>query len=91
MSDGVLPIAMGRQLRDQFVRNNGCQQQNAPEPGPGSRQHIKTVYSGCRQGYPVQFVAFDGDHVALPQDSGGDGGPNSWTPAEVWNFFSQLS
>ncbi|KXX74461.1 putative feruloyl esterase C [Madurella mycetomatis] len=88
--DGVLPIAMGRQLRDNFVRVNGCSPQNAQEPGRNSRQHIKTVYSGCTPGYPVQFIAFDEDHVALPQDSGGDGGPNSWTPREVWDFFSQF-
>ncbi|KAK3296252.1 Alpha/Beta hydrolase protein [Chaetomium fimeti] len=88
--DGVLPISMGKQLRDNFVRVNGCNSgQQAAEPGRGSRQHIKTVYQGCE--YPVVFVAFDEDHVALPQDSGGDGGPNSWTIPELWDFFSQFS
>jgi hypothetical protein len=82
---------MGKQLRDNFVRVNSCSSQNAPEPARNSRQHIKTFYSGCKAGYPVTFVAFDEDHVALPRDSGGDGGPNSWTPNEVWTFFSQFS
>ncbi|KAL2257835.1 hypothetical protein VTK26DRAFT_9114 [Humicola hyalothermophila] len=89
--DGVLNIGMGRQLRDRFVGLNGCTPQNAPEPGPGSRSHIKTVYTGCSPGYPVTWVAFDEDHVALPQDSGGDGGPNSWTPGEVWSFFEEVA
>lgn len=91
--DGVLPIAMGRQLRDNFARVNGCgsPQGGVREPARNSRQHIKTVYPGCAPGKPVVFVAFDEDHVALPRDSGGDGGPNSWTPAEVWSFFSQFS
>ena len=89
--DGVLPIAMGKQLRDKFVGLNGCTPgQNAPEPAQNSRRHIKTVYQGCKPGYPVVFNAFDENHVALPQDSGGDGGPNSWTPAEVWSFFEQV-
>jgi len=90
--DGVLPIAMGKQLRDNFVRVNGCTQgQQAAEPARNSRRHIKTVYQGCDPKYPVVFNAFDEDHVALPQDSGGDGGPNSWTIAELWAFFSQFS
>ncbi|KAH6627640.1 Alpha/Beta hydrolase protein [Chaetomium tenue] len=90
--DGVLPISMGKQLRDNFVRVNGCTQgQQAAEPARNSRRHIKTVYQGCDPKYPVVFTAFDEDHVALPQDSGGDGGPNSWTVAELWAFFSQFS
>lgn len=88
--DGVLNIAMGRQLRDKFVANNGCTQTNPQEPASNSRQHIKTEYAGCTEGYPVTWVAFDEDHVALPQDSGGDGGPNSWTIPEVWDFISQF-
>ena len=32
IGDNVLPIASGRSLRDQFVRNNGCTAQNPPEP-----------------------------------------------------------
>ena len=88
--DGVLNIGMGRQLRDKFVANNGCAQASPQEPSSGSRQHIKTEYTGCSEGYPVTWVAFDEDHVALPQDSGGDGGPNSWTIGEVWDFISQF-
>jgi poly(3-hydroxybutyrate) depolymerase len=89
VKDSVLPIASGRDIRDRFVKNNGCQAKNAPEPARNSRQRITTVYDGCK--YPTQYTAFDGDHVALPNDSGNDAGPNSFTPAEVWNFFSQFT
>ncbi len=83
-------IASGRALRDRFVRNNGCNQQNAPEPAPGSRTHITTVYSGCRAGYPVQWGAFDGGHTPGHVDGGGDSGARTWTKGEVWRFFSQF-
>lgn len=88
VKDSVLPIASGREIRDRFVRLNGCQQKNAPEPAPNSRRRIKTVYDGCQ--YPTQWTAFDGDHVALPGDAGNDVGPQSFTPSEVWAFFSQF-
>jgi len=57
--DQVLPIAGGRQMRDRFIKNNGCTAKEAPEPGRGEK-HIKTVYEGCKEGYPLTFVAFDG-------------------------------
>lgn len=89
VKDSVLPIDSGRQIRDRFVKLNGCTPKNAPEPAKNSRQRITTVYDGCK--YPTQFTAFDGDHVALPDNSGNDAGPNSFTPGEVWKFFSQFS
>ena len=89
VKDGVLNISNGRQIRDRFVKNNGCQAKNAPEPAANSRQRIKTVYDGCK--YPTQWTAFDGDHVALPGDAGNDVGPQSFTPGEVWKFFSQFN
>lgn len=88
VKDSVLPLDSGRQIRDRFVKNNGCQAKNAPEPAKNSRQRITTVYEGCK--YPTQWTAFDGDHVALPNDSGNDAGAQSFTPAEVWKFFSQF-
>jgi len=90
VKDSVLNISGGRSLRDKFLANNGCTKATAQEPASGSRKHIKTTYTGCSEDHPVQWTAFDGDHTALPNDSGGDGGPNSWTIAEVWTFFSQF-
>ncbi|KAK1757734.1 Alpha/Beta hydrolase protein [Echria macrotheca] len=88
--DSVLNISNGKQLRDNMLKRNGCQAKTAQEPARNSKTHIKTEYS-CNPGYPVTFVAFDEDHVALPKDSGGDGGANSWTIPEVWKFFSQFT
>ncbi|GIF66469.1 hypothetical protein Ais01nite_45040 [Asanoa ishikariensis] len=89
--DSVLNISQGRQLRDTFVRNNGCTGQSPAEPSRGSLRHITTAYSGCRSGYPVQWAAFDGDHTPSPVD--GSGSPNdsrTWTSGEIWRFFSQF-
>ncbi|KAF2687106.1 carbohydrate esterase family 1 protein [Lentithecium fluviatile CBS 122367] len=88
VKDSVLPIDLGRQIRDRFVKNNGCQAKTAPEPAKNSKQRITTVYDGCK--YPTQYTAFDGDHLPLPDDAGNDAGANSFTPAEVWKFFQQF-
>lgn len=84
-------IASGRAMRDRFVRNNGCTPQNPPEPPVGSLTHRTTTYSGCRAGYPVVWAAFDGGHIAAPQDGApGDSGTRTWLPGETWTFFTQF-
>ncbi|RKN10671.1 hydrolase [Streptomyces radicis] len=84
-------IGRGESLRDTFVRNNGCTPQDTPEPGQGSLTHITTTYSGCSAGNPVVWAAFDGGHIAAPQDGApGDSGSNSWLPGETWRFFTQF-
>jgi poly(3-hydroxybutyrate) depolymerase len=91
--DNVLPISLGRGLRDTFVRNNGCTPQNPPEPAQGSLTHIVTAYSGCRAGYPVVWAAFDGGHAPNAVDGTADPfapGENSWTRPVVWSFFTQF-
>jgi poly(3-hydroxybutyrate) depolymerase len=89
--DSVLGISLGRSVRDTFVRNNGCTAQNPPEPPRGSLTHIGTDYAGCRAGYPVRWVAFDGDHTPEPVDgSTSTSGARTWTGREIWKFFSQL-
>jgi poly(3-hydroxybutyrate) depolymerase len=90
ISDGTLGIAGGRSLRDRFVQNNGCTKVNPREPSPGSRAHVKTNYSGCRAGYPVTWLAFDGGHAPAPVDNGGDSGARSYVPGEIWSFFNSL-
>ncbi|MFE9426442.1 RICIN domain-containing protein [Kitasatospora sp. NPDC006697] len=92
LRDNVLPIDLGRGLRDQFVRNNGCTPQNPPEPAPGSLTHIVTTYSGCKAGYPVEWAAFDGaGHDPGPIDGCTCDGWHTWTSGEVWKFFSQFA
>lgn len=90
ISDGTLPIAGGRALRDRFVANNGCTQITPKEPTVGSKTHIKTQYTGCKAGYPVTWIAFDGGHWPGPNDGSYiDSGANSYTGPEIWTFFSQ--
>lgn len=43
--DSVLNVSGGRQMRDRFVRNNGCTPVS-PEPQPGNGRSTKTVYTG---------------------------------------------
>ncbi|MEV7801361.1 cellulose binding domain-containing protein [Microbispora sp. NPDC088329] len=89
--DSVLNISNGRSLRDRFVTNNGCTPMNPREPAQGSLTHIITAYSGCRDGYPVVWAAFDGDHTPSPNDgSTSTSGARTWTSAEVWKFFTQF-
>jgi poly(3-hydroxybutyrate) depolymerase len=93
LRDNVLPIAQGRALRDQFVRNNGCTAQNPPEPAQGSLTHKVTYYAGCRAGYPVVWAPFDGPHAPNAVDGSADPfapGERSWTRQVVWDFFTEL-
>jgi len=82
-ADNVLPIAQGRALRDRFLGVNKCQSKTAPEPSPGSSQHIKTEYS-CSAGYPVWWIGHGGGHVGDASDSQGN-----WMARETWDFFTR--
>ncbi|RDL32979.1 Uncharacterized protein BP5553_08418 [Venustampulla echinocandica] len=89
VSDNVLPITAAHQMRDRFVKNNGCTgPQNAPEPAAGSGTHIKTKYTGCQADYPVVWVAFDGPHTPTPMDKGAS---QTFSNTETWEFFSQFT
>ncbi|KAI0486610.1 carbohydrate esterase family 1 protein [Xylaria cf. heliscus] len=90
VSDQVLPIVGGREMRDRFVKNNGCtsqEDQKPQEPAVGSGQYIKTAFSGCSTDHPVVWVAFDGDHTPRPFEGGST---LSFSPIETWEFFSQF-
>lgn len=90
--DSVLNVSNGRSLRDTFVRNNGCTAQSPREPVQGSLTHVTTAYVGCRAGFPVQWAAFDGDHVPNPVDgSTVASGSRTWTSAEVNTFLAQFA
>lgn len=85
-------IEGGRTARDMFVKINGCTAQTAPEPAKGSLKHVKTEYKGCKEGYPVTWIAFDGGHIGAPQDGkSGESGTNTFTPGETWKFFTQFT
>ena len=89
--DATLNISMGRQLRDKFVKNNGCTAASPPEPRQGSLTHSVFVYSGCKPGYPVQWAPFDGDHTPTPVDgSTATSSARTWTSAAANKFLSQF-
>jgi poly(3-hydroxybutyrate) depolymerase len=86
-ADSVLNVAMGRQLRDRFVQNNGCQRLQS-EPQPNGGRSVKTQYTGCREGYPVTWVIHNGDHNPSQVDQGSN---TPFAPGNSWEFFSQFS
>jgi poly(3-hydroxybutyrate) depolymerase len=85
-NDTSLPIARGRELRDRFIKNNGCTPL-ATEPAPSEGKSSTTAYTGCSPGHPVTWVVFEGGHVPSPTDPGSN---SSFTPANTWGFFSQF-
>ncbi|KAK4442831.1 carbohydrate esterase family 1 protein [Podospora aff. communis PSN243] len=89
VSDG---IQGGRSTRDLYVKRNGCAATNAREPAANSRApHILTEYQGCKEGFPVWYVAFDGQHWMAPWDGGsGNNGEKTFTPAVAWRFITQF-
>jgi poly(3-hydroxybutyrate) depolymerase len=90
IGDTTCGISGGRSLRDTFVKNNGCTAQSPPEPANGSKTHTCTKYQGCKDGYPVEWCAFDGGHTPGMVDGGGDDGAKTWTKGEAWKFFTQF-
>lgn len=89
ISDGTLNIAGGRGLRDRFVKNNGCSPMSPKEPAKGSKSHVKTEYTGCKAGYPVSWIAFDGGHYPGAVDGQGESGAKSYVPGEILSFFNK--
>jgi len=85
--DSILPYSRGVDIRNQFVRNNGCKSENTPAPARGSKSSVKTVFKGCSPGHPVVWIAFDGDHTPAPSDRT----RGVFAGTEIWNFFKQFS
>lgn len=86
-ADSVLNVSGGRQMRDRFVRNNGCTAVS-PEPQPNGATSVKTVYKGCKEGYPVTWVIHRGDHNPSQTDSGSS---TPFAPRNSWEFFTQFA
>jgi poly(3-hydroxybutyrate) depolymerase len=88
LNDTSIAIERGRTMRDIFVRNNGCAPAaNATAPPAGSGGHVKTVYQGCKAGFPVTWVEFDGGHSPQPKDRGAN---KTWAADETAAFFAQF-
>jgi poly(3-hydroxybutyrate) depolymerase len=86
-SDSVLNVSQGRQLRDRFVANNGCQKL-ASEPQPNGGNSVMTKYQGCKAGYPVTWVIHNGDHNPSQVDQGQS---TPFAPKNSWDFFTQFT
>jgi len=85
-SDSVLNVSMGRSIRNTFVKANGCTPL-ASEPAPNGKNSVKTVYTGCKEGYPMTWVIHSGDHNPSQTDSGSS---VPFAPKNSWDFFSQF-
>ncbi|KAK4243312.1 carbohydrate esterase [Corynascus novoguineensis] len=81
-ADNVLPINLGRQLRDKWLQTNGCTSKNAQDPSAGQQAHIRTEYS-CSKA-PVVWIGHGGGHVPDPTGNNGV----KFAPEETWNFFN---
>ncbi|TFK27236.1 fungal cellulose binding domain-containing protein [Coprinopsis marcescibilis] len=82
VQDSVLAVSNGRQLRDRYLRVNGCQAKTAPEPARGADStFIKTEYT-CNPGFPVWWIAHGGDHVAGPSGT-------NWMATQTWDFWTR--
>ncbi|KAK4165592.1 alpha/beta-hydrolase [Cladorrhinum sp. PSN259] len=87
-SDSVIPVNTGKQLLNTFVAANGCTRQSPADARPGSGSLIRTQFQGCKAGYPVTWLTFDGGHTSTPTLGGAS---RSFTPDETWTFFKQFS
>jgi poly(3-hydroxybutyrate) depolymerase len=85
--DGDLSLPGARKIRDQFVKLNGCTPQADNPPAKGSGTHTKTEYKGCREGFPVTWIEYDGGHTPRPTDKGA---AKTFAADETWAFFSQF-
>jgi poly(3-hydroxybutyrate) depolymerase len=85
--DSVLNVSQGRQLRDRFVSNNGCTKL-ATEPQPNGGNSVKTIYTGCKQGYPLTWVIHGGDHNPSQVNQGSS---TPFAPGNTWEFFTQFT
>ncbi|RXW23315.1 hypothetical protein EST38_g2551 [Candolleomyces aberdarensis] len=82
VQDSVLNVSQGRGLRDRYLRVNGCQSKNAPEPPRGAdSNYMKTEYS-CNAGYPVWWIAHGGDHIGSPSGQ-------NWMATQTWDFWTR--
>jgi poly(3-hydroxybutyrate) depolymerase len=93
MSDGLCTPALGHTCRDTFVTRNGCTKAaSVPEwKSADGKTHICYSYEGCKAGYPVRWCTGNFAHIAAPNDqTTGDNGNTTWSPGEVWKFFTQF-
>jgi poly(3-hydroxybutyrate) depolymerase len=84
-SDSVLNVSGARQMRDRFVKNNGCTAVAEPQPNGG--RSVRVDYAGCKADYPVVWVIHNGDHNPVQTDQGSN---VPFAPGNTWKFFTQF-
>ena len=92
-ADTTCTEAMATPLRDKFVKNNTCTDQNPPQPANGSLTHTCTSYAGCSTGHPLRWCVHGAGHTPAPVDGSsslyGPGG-SSWVPEDLWPWLTSL-
>ena len=77
LTDTTVSMSLATPIRDRFVKNNGCTQENPPQPpqpppylNPGG--HVCTSYSGCSSGHPLRWCVHQSGHAPGPVDGTSD-------------------
>ncbi|TLD19575.1 hypothetical protein PspLS_09661 [Pyricularia sp. CBS 133598] len=79
--DGVFPMDKAFELKDRFIKNNGCQAKDIAmptDPAKGTR----TDFTCSKK--KLSFVTFVGGHVGAPL-----GDKSSLAPDATWDFFTK--
>ncbi|KAL1898330.1 hypothetical protein Cpir12675_001955 [Ceratocystis pirilliformis] len=84
--DLILPVVLGRNMRDRYLVQNNCRFKYSRTPEWGSGDHTITEYM-CDENHPVVWVEFDGGHTQHPTD---DWSGEEWAPRYTWEFFSRF-
>ena len=77
LTDTTVSMSLATPIRDRFVKNNGCTNQNPPqppEPPPylSTGGHICTNYANCSAGHPVRWCVHQSGHGPGPVDGNSD-------------------
>lgn len=70
----------------QHAEDNGCNT-NIIIQLATSGKHVVTEFTGCKDGYPVRFASFNGQHQCNASDPGSS---TDWIPVETWEFFKRF-
>jgi poly(3-hydroxybutyrate) depolymerase len=65
------------------LEDNGCTVP-ATMPTATSSTHVSSKFDGCKEGYPVIFGSFQGQHSMSEKDPGSS---VNWIAKETWDFF----
>lgn len=70
----------------QHAVDNGCDTSVVIKLATGGT-HVVTEFKGCKEGYPVKFSSFKGDHQCQASDQGSSA---NFIEKETWEFFKQF-